>query len=57
MKVNLNIGNNIIHHVKNDYNDDGVVNKGYDDQADNSLQNKIDQHINDVMKEFVQTQG
>ena len=42
MKTNLDTGENIIHNVKNDTNVDGVVNKGYVDQADNSLQNNID---------------
>ena len=37
MKTNLDMGNDIIHNVKNDINNDGVVNKGYVDQADNSL--------------------
>ena len=42
MTTSLDMGNNIIHNVKNDVNDDGVVNKGYVDQADNSSQNNID---------------
>ena len=57
MKANLNMGNNIIQNVKNDDNDDGVVNKGDVDQADNSLQNKIDQNMVNVGKELIETQG
>ena len=51
------MGNNIIHNVKNDVNNDGVVNKGYVDQADNVLQNNIDQQLVDANKVFVRTQG
>ena len=57
MKANLNMGNNIIHNVKNDTNNDRVVNTGYADQADNFLQNKIDQNLLNVSKEFIETQG
>ena len=36
MKANLDMGNFKIHNVKNDDNEDGVVNKGYVDKADNN---------------------
>ena len=66
MKTNLAMGNNIIYNVKNDVNDDAVVNKGYVDQADNSLQNNTNTETDladfsnykkFVGDEFVKTEG
>ena len=57
MQANLNMENNIIHNVKNDVNNDGVVNKGCVDQADTNLQNGIQKFKNGANKEFIQTQG
>ena len=36
MKANLDMGNFKIHYVENDDNEDGVLNKGYVDKADNN---------------------
>ena len=41
MKTNLDMGNFKIHNVKNDDNNDGVVNKGYVDQAYKNLNQMI----------------
>ena len=57
MQANLNMGSNIIYNVKNDVNNDGVVNKGYTDTANTNLQNKIDQNLVNVSKEFIEIEG
>ena len=54
MKANLDMGNNKIHNVTNDDNNNGVVNKGCVDQADKALQNKIDSEAD---KSYVDTKS
>ena len=48
MQTTLNINNNKIYNLTNDTNNDGVVNKGYVDSADQNLSNKIDNNIKNV---------
>ena len=48
MKVNLNMGNHIIHNIKNDVNPDGAVNKDYIDSENTKLDAKISNLNNTV---------
>ena len=57
MQTTLNMNNNKIYNLSNDTNIDGVVNKGYIDQADTNIKNEIQQLKNDVNNEFIQTQS
>ena len=57
METNLDTNNSKLHNLSNDTNNDGVVNKGYIDQADTTIKNEIQKLKNDVNNEFIPTQS